>query len=95
MIIYIAGKVTNEPDYKNIFAAAESELTEEGHIVLNPAKLPEGMPYESYMPICFGMIDAADAVYMLPNYQHSLGAQREMQYASAWGKAVVYWGERG
>ena len=95
MIVYIAGKITNEPDYKNIFAAAEAELTAAGYIVLNPAKLPEGMPYESYMPICFGMIDAADVVYMLPNYSHSLGAKREIQYAGAKDKAVLYWGERG
>lgn len=43
MIIYLAGKITGNPEYRKQFAAAKAELEADGHIVLNPAELPEGM----------------------------------------------------
>lgn len=42
--IYIAGPMTGYPDYNRAaFNAKASELTAEGHIVLNPAVLPGGL----------------------------------------------------
>ena len=61
MIIYIAGKMRGLPDLgKAEFDAAAERLREEGHIVLNPAGLPVGMPIDRYMPICLAMVNAAD-----------------------------------
>ncbi len=39
MKIYIAGKITGEPNYKEKFDIAATNLEEQGHIVLNPAEL--------------------------------------------------------
>ena len=67
--IYIAGKITNEPNHKEIFAKAEGKLKREGYTVLNPATLPDGMHYEDYMEICFSMIRQADEVYFIDNWR--------------------------
>lgn len=88
MKIYIAGKITGEPDYKEKFEAAAMNLEAQGYIVLNPAELPEGMRAADYMRICFAMIDAADAVYLLKNWEYSSGASIEKDYAVYIGKAV-------
>ena len=88
MIIYLAGKITGNPEYRVRFAAAKAELEAKGHIVLNPAELPEGMSKAAYMRICFAMIDTADEVRMLPNWYYSPGAKIEMAYAQYTGKPV-------
>ena len=72
--IYIAGKITGEPNYRKKFQKAEDRLKSKGYIVLNPAILPEGMPWDAYMPICFAMIDAAKAVFLLKDFTLSKGA---------------------
>ncbi len=78
--IYIAGKITGEPDYKAKFDAAEQEYNKKGYTVLNPAVLPGGLQPADYMRICFAMIDSADVVAFLPGYRQSAGAQLELQY---------------
>lgn len=94
MIVYIAGKMTGLINYgRHNFSAAETRLVSRGHIVLNPAVLPIGMPKERYMPICLSMIDAADAVYALDNWVDSPGARLEVDYAAYKGKTILYEGE--
>lgn len=42
--IYIAGKITGDPNYKDKFANMESELLKmPGTVIINPAKLPQGL----------------------------------------------------
>ena len=86
--IYIAGKITGDPQYKNKFSAAEYEYRAAGHTVLNPALLPEGMLPADYMRICFAMIDTADVVAFLPGYKKSAGALLELQYCLYTDKCV-------
>lgn len=89
MILYIAGKMTGLPDKGRAkFTAAAERLRDNGHIVLNPAELPEGMPSDRYMPICLAMVAAADAVYALDNFMQSYGAQVEIGFAKYQGKPV-------
>lgn len=88
MKIYIAGKITGEPNYKEKFDIAATSLEAQGHIVLNPAELPEGLRQADYMRICFAMIDTAHAVYLLKNWEDSRGATIERNYAAYTGKAV-------
>lgn len=73
MKVYIAGKITGDPGYRDKFAAAEIQLYWEGHTVLNPAELPRGMKPADYMRICFAMIDVADVVVFLPDAKDSAG----------------------
>ena len=90
MKIYIAGKITNNPNYKEQFDALEKELKAAGHLVMNPAILPEGFPWESYMPICYKMIDACECVCMLSNWKDSKGAMLERKYATRKDKVIIY-----
>ena len=94
MIIYIAGKMTGVPDKGRAkFAAAAKMLQDKGHIVLNPAELPDGMPGSNYMPICLSMVGVADAVYALDNWRDSNGARIEVRYARYQKKKIIF--ERG
>ena len=89
MKIYIAGKITGDPNYKAKFEAKAREFEELGNIVLNPAILPAGMEQEDYMRICFAMIDSADIVSFLPDAEESEGARLEKEYCKYIKKAWV------
>lgn len=91
MKIYIAGKITGNKNYKDLFAQAERTYSK-SFIVLNPATLPEGMSAADYMRICFAMIDAADCVAFLPGWKTSPGARLERAYCSYIGKGTVEYG---
>lgn len=89
MKVYIAGKITGDENYRGKFAKAQDELEKDGHIVLNPAVLPEGLTKGEYMRICFAMIDTADEVHFLPGWQDSEGAKVEYAYCLYVGKRVI------
>lgn len=93
MKIYIAGKIAGNPDYREKFAEAQRHLEVQGHIVLNPAVLPEGMTQADYMRICFAMIDTADGVCFLPDSIESSGAMLEYSYCRYIGKPCFVTGE--
>ena len=93
MKVYIAGKITGDPGYRDKFAAAEIQLGWQGHTVLNPAELPSGMSREDYMRICFAMIDVADAVVFLPDAADSAGARLERAYCEYVEKETVEWND--
>lgn len=88
--MYIAGSVTGVPDYRKRFKKVNDFLTKEGHLCMDPSILTEGFPYESYMPICFAMIDACDSIYLLEGWESSKGACRELEYAQSKNKSVYY-----
>lgn len=92
MIVYLAGKITGNPGYREDFKAAR-ELIQETVLhdaaVLDPTTLPGGMKPADYMRICLAMIDTADAVVLLPTYRDSRGAMIEKTYAEYIGKAVL------
>lgn len=90
MYFYIAGKVNGLDNYKEYFDEAEGELCKFGHVCMNPSVLPEGFPWEAYMPICYAMIDCCDAVFMLKNWKDSKGAKLEHEYAKQHHKIIVY-----
>lgn len=90
MKIYIAGKIAGDKRYKTKFREVEQRLTNAGHIALNPALQPAGLTPADYMRVCFAMMDSADAVLFLPDYQDSPGARLEMEWCKYTGKAVVF-----
>lgn len=86
MKIYIAGKITGNPDYKAQFAEAEAALRAKGHSVMNPAHIGEcgaEFTYRNYMSVARTMQSVCDAVYFLPNWKDSNGAQQEHKHARA------------
>jgi len=90
MKIYIAGKITGDPNYKAKFRRAEKALSK-NHTVMNPAILPDGFTHEEYLKICFAMIDVCDWVFMLTDWRESKGATAEYHYAqSSWKNILEY-----
>lgn len=91
MKIYIAGKITGDENYYEKFLKAELRLEHDGHTVINPARLPLGLKPMEYMHICFAMIEIADAVCLLPDFEDSLGASLEALYAGEKKKKIIYY----
>lgn len=89
-VVYISGPITGVEKYWEAFERAEDDLTALGYIPLSPAHLPTGMTNAQYMQICTGMIDAADAVLFLPDWEQSNGSRVESRYCEYIEKPVVY-----
>lgn len=95
MKIYIGGKITGDPEYREKFSIARRMLKGQGHHIMDPSLLPGGFEYEDYMHVCFSMIDTCDAVLLLDCWTSSPGARREKEYAEKQGKKILYnWDDR-
>lgn len=88
MIVYVAGRITGQFDFMKRFRKAERYLKAQGHIVINPARLPQGL--KNYMPACKALIDQSEAVYFLCDWAESEGATEEHVYAVGAGKILIY-----
>lgn len=90
-IVYIAGAVTSDPNYKAKFAAAKEHLLANGAArVLNPAELPDGWTYQEYMAHCMLMVQRAEMIVPLYDWARSPGAIAEVAYAQACRIPVDY-----
>ena len=92
--IYIAGKVTGEPQEPTAakFKAAQLELEAKGFDVINPIELVNN-PNESWdvaMGICLEALETCDAIFLLPCFADSKGARIERRQAVANGIHVYY-----
>ena len=90
MKLYIAGKITGEPDYYEKFQRAVLKLRMDGHLVITPTILPDGLEHDEYMHICYSLIDIAEGVYFLDNWTDSKGAIEEYRYACHTGKKILF-----
>ena len=59
MTIYLAGKISGDPEYREKFEDAAQMLRGMGFQVLNPAELPQGWKPKDYMRVCLPMLLAA------------------------------------
>lgn len=80
MKIYIAGPITNDPNYKERFAKAEKKLIAKGHAVINPVK-NLGFTYKEYIDMGLCELMRCDAIYLLEGFDKSDGAMLEYGYA--------------
>lgn len=87
--VYIAGPITGIDDYRERFEKAEKAIADLGFVPLSPARNPYGLTNEQYMLMNVSAITVASAVYFLPGFQSSYGAQLEMQYAKYIDKPIA------
>lgn len=90
MNVYISGKITGDPNYKEKFQKAEENLKNYYDVVLNPAILPKGLKQIEYMRICYSMINCCDEVWFLKDWKDSTGARLEHDYAEEKGITIAY-----
>jgi nucleoside 2-deoxyribosyltransferase len=91
--IFISGKITGNENYKEDFKRAELILEKYGYAPINPCHLRECLPnltYEQYRAIDYRLIDLADGVFMIKNWQNSKGACAELTYAKSLQKKRIY-----
>ena len=88
---YIAGPITGVPYYRENFSRAARYVKHTGFTtVLNPAELPRTLDNSQAMKICFAMIDVADAVFFMPEWDRSIGAKLEHAYCKYMNKEIYY-----
>lgn len=90
MKIYISGKITGDRRYKAKFKEVERKLTAAGHVAISPAMQPPGLSPADYIRVDFAMMEAADVVLFLPDYQESKGAMLEWAWCQYVGKPCAY-----
>ena len=87
-VVYIAGPITGVAKYWEPFEEMAEEVRAAGFIPLIPSWQPEGLTNAQYMRMCMAMLDAADAVLLLPGWKDSIGATIEATYAAYVDKPV-------
>lgn len=100
MIFYLAGKIRNNPYYREQFKTAEEFINhmeqEAMHTALSPANLPDNLETIKYMPICLAMLEQADAICIIRDAEHPMliytseGTRIELLYAKYQKKEVYY-----
>lgn len=91
MTTYIAGPMSGYPDYNYAaFRAAAAELRAAGEDVRSPAEHNHGTdkPYDFYMRAGIRQLLECDAIYLLPGWQGSRGAQLEYRVALGLGMDI-------
>lgn len=88
MKIYIAGAISTNPNYEKQFEEAENLLLDQGHAVVNPVK-NLGFDYKDYIDMGLCELMHCEAIYLLPGWEKSKGAQLEALYAETVGLSII------
>lgn len=87
MIVYLSGPISGNDPVKVLrdFKLAEMKLQSEGHTVVNPMEVDHthDRTWEAYMRRDIVELMRCEAIYMLPGWERSRGAQIELQLAKS------------
>jgi len=87
--IYICGKVTGDPNYKEKFLKEENRLLSFGYEPANPAALvPSNEDWSKAMKATIRIMLLCDGVSLLPDWKKSKGAKIEVKLARELGLDV-------
>ena len=93
MKVYISGKITGDPDYKEKFERVEKKLLECGYIPVNPIKVSpydENKIWSDYMKEDIKAMMDCDAIYMIADWFTSKGARVEHTLAEILEIKIIY-----
>ncbi|MFN1150221.1 DUF4406 domain-containing protein [Serratia liquefaciens] len=91
MKIYIAGPMSGiEKFNRPAFHFEALRLSAEGHTILNPATLPDGLSEREYMDIGCAMLRCADGIFLLSGWQSSKGARAEHALAEKLELEIIH-----
>lgn len=100
-IVYVAGPMTGWKQYNYpMFKHVTSQLRAQGYEVLCPTEVhdkhcpngctdPGAHDREWYMEHCLRMVDQSHIICLLPDWNTSIGACREVDRARAFGKLTL------
>lgn len=89
MKVYISGKITDDPNYKQKFKNAELFLRLAGFEVVNPADQEvTGKPWNWYMRKDIKLLVKCGAIYLLQDWKESKGAKLEHYIAKKLGMKI-------
>lgn len=90
MRLYLSGAITSDPNYREKFARMQAKLEAEGHQVISPLILPEGLEQNEYLHVDYALIDICEGVYFMKDWKLSQGANKEWHHAIRENKKVLY-----
>jgi len=90
-IVYISGAISSDPHYKRKFANAQMVLESLGYYVLSPTMIPPILTELEHVNIDLVIVEACDAICMLPDWKKSTFAPVEKDLASAKNKRIIYY----
>lgn len=99
MRVYISGSISKDKDYYEKFLKKEEELRNMGFDVVNPARVMRAFPeeitsYADYMVNSIRLLDKCETIYMMRNWESSVGARMEYLFAQATDKNIIYESEK-
>lgn len=96
MRVYIAGPITDVPDYEMKFKEAEQFIKDNGGIPINPAAATRQMAsygdefaHAEYMKVTMPLLSLCGCIYLLKGWEKSRGAKQELRWALENGLEVI------
>lgn len=88
--VYIAGKISGNPDYVSQFKSAEKLIADKGFIPVNPVQTVV-KTYKEYIMDGLLLLSNCDYIYLIDGWETSLGANLEKVFAETVGiKRIIF-----